>query len=54
VASDAQGYRAVRYGELPMHMLQAIKDLKAENDDLRQRLEQLEATLRRLEARAAK
>ena len=54
VATDAQGYRAVRYGDLPMHMLQAIKDLKTENDDLRQRLELLEAMLRRLETRPTK
>lgn len=54
VAADAQGYRAVRYGDLPMHMLQAIKDLKTENDELRQRLEQVEAALRRLDTRRSK
>ncbi len=54
VTSDEQGYRAVRYGDLPMHMLQAIKDLKAENDALKLRLEQLEAALGRVEARVSR
>jgi hypothetical protein len=54
VTTDEQGYRAVRYGDLPMHMLQAIKDLKSENDELRQRLAQLESRLRGVEARDAR
>ena len=54
VTTDEHGYKAVRYSALPLHMLQAIKDLKAENDALRQRLEQVEATLDRLEKRADK
>lgn len=49
VTTDEKGYKAVRYHALPMHMLQAIKDLKSENDGLRQRLEQQEERLRRLE-----
>ena len=54
VTADDQGYKAVRYNALPFHMLQAIKDLKAENDELKQRLEQQEARLRRLEGQQAK
>ena len=54
VTTDEQGYKAVRYNALPFHMLQAIKDLKAENDELKQRLEQQEARLRRLEAQQAR
>ena len=54
VTTDEHGYKAVRYSALPLHMLQAIKELKAENDALRQRLEQIEAMLGRLEARAGK
>ena len=50
VTSDEQGYKAVRYSALPMHMLQAIKDLKAENDELKQHVEQQNERLRRLEA----
>ena len=54
VTTDEQGYKAVRYNALPFHMLQAIKDLKAENDELKQRLEQQEERLRRLEGAASK
>ena len=48
VTTDDQGYKAVRYGALPMHMLQAIKDLKAENDEAE------EERLRRLESVASR
>ena len=54
VTADDQGYKAVRYNALPFYMLQAIKDLKAENDELKQRLEQQEQRLRRLEAQGSK
>ena len=54
VTTDDQGYKAVRYSALPMHMLQAIKDLKAENDELKERLTQQEERLRRLEGAASK
>ncbi len=58
VATDAEGYKAVKYQQLPFYLLQAIKDLraekdeaikdlKAENDDLKARLQRLEAALRR-------
>ncbi len=36
VSEDEQGYKVVRYNELPFVMLQAIKDLKAENEELKQ------------------
>lgn len=49
VTTDDQGYKAVRYSALPLHMLQAIKELKAENDSLKQLLQAQEARLRRLE-----
>ena len=49
VVTDEQGYKAVKYSALPMYMLQAIKDLKTENDALRRRLEEQEARLLRLE-----
>jgi len=49
VTTDEQGYKAVRYNALPLHMLQAIRELKAENDTLKERLEQQEERLRRLE-----
>ena len=46
VTTDENGYRAVRYNELPFHMLQAIKELKAENDDLKARLAAIESALK--------
>ena len=49
VTTDEQGYKAVRYHALPMVLLQAVKDLKAEHDDLKGRLELQEEQLRRLE-----
>lgn len=49
VVTDEQGYKAVKYSALPLYMLQAIKDLKTENDALRRRLEEQEARLLRLE-----
>jgi len=37
-----QGYRAVDYGRMTAVLIEAIKELRAENDELRQRLESLE------------
>jgi hypothetical protein len=36
VATDERGYKAVNYSELPLLLLQAVRELKAENDSLRQ------------------
>lgn len=46
VTTDKEGYRAVKYSELPLHMLQAIKELKAENDELKARLSALESAIK--------
>jgi hypothetical protein len=54
VTTDDQGHKAVRYSALPMHMLQAIKDPKAENDELTGRLAQQEERLRRVEGAASR
>jgi len=43
VSVDAKGLRQVNYSELPYLMLQAIRELKAENDTLRGEVEQLNA-----------
>ncbi len=55
VVTDAQGYRAVNYSRLPLLAIQAVKELKAENDvlraqnaDLATRLEAIERTLQEL------
>lgn len=52
VRTDAEGYRAVNYSKLPLLTLQAVKELKAENDALRTRQAGLEARLAALEAAA--
>lgn len=43
VTTDETGFKAVRYSALPLYMLQAIKELKAENDQLKARLSALES-----------
>lgn len=45
VTTDAEGYKAVNYSKLPLIALQAIKELKSENDTLK---EQLGGVLQRL------
>ncbi len=52
VVTDARGYRAVNYSRLPLVAIQAVKELKAENDilraqnaDLATRLEAVERSL---------
>jgi len=42
VSVDKDGFKNVNYSELPYLMLQAIRDLKAENDNLRDRIQRLE------------
>jgi len=51
VTMDDKGYRAVRYNQLPFHMLQAIKDLKSENDALKVANDRMTAQLKEQEAR---
>src|SRR5262249_50413764 len=36
ITEDAEGYKAVNYSKLPLLTLQAVKELKAENDQLKQ------------------
>lgn len=42
VTNSDNGYKAVNYNALTAVLLQAVKELKAENDALKQRLEALE------------
>jgi hypothetical protein len=51
VTTDETGYKAVRYSALPLHMLQAIRELKAKNDDLEARLAAMEDLLKRLQSK---
>jgi hypothetical protein len=47
VSTDDQGYKSVDYSRLPLLAIQALKELKARNDDLERRLAVLEAALAR-------
>jgi hypothetical protein len=49
VSVDEAGFKRVNYSELPYLMLQAIRDLKAENDHLREQLKAGEERFRRIE-----
>jgi hypothetical protein len=43
VATDDRGYKTVNYSQLPLLLLQAVRELKADNDALRSELEALKA-----------
>lgn len=47
VSTDAEGFRAVNYSQLPLLAIQAIGELKAWNDEMERRVEALEAARRR-------
>jgi hypothetical protein len=47
VVKDPDGFRAVRYNNLPMLMLQAIRELKEENDMLKRAVAALEEQMNR-------
>jgi hypothetical protein len=42
VVTERDGYKAVDYSKLPLLTIQAVKELKAENDELKRRLTELE------------
>ncbi len=42
VAEDKQGFKVVHYHKLPLLMLQAIKELKEENDSFHQQTKERE------------
>ena len=45
VSTDSQGYKSVSYDTLVAPLIEAVKALKAENEDLKRRLETLEAAI---------
>lgn len=49
VTKDKEGYRAVNYSKLPLMMLQAIKEMKGEQDTLKQQNATLQTRLATLE-----
>jgi hypothetical protein len=50
VTTDEDGFLAVNYSKLPLYTVQAVKELKADNDRLRQQNDDLAARLAALEA----
>ena len=48
VATDSDGYKAVDYSKLPLLTIQAVKELKSENDALKQRVSELERLVNEL------
>ena len=53
ISEDARGFKAVNYSELPLLLLEAVRELKTGNDALRQRIQELEERSRSLERRLA-
>ncbi len=51
VSTDDDGYKAVNYSKLPLITLQAIKELKTENDALKAQLADVLQRLSEIEAR---
>jgi hypothetical protein len=52
VETDSDGFKAVDYSKLPLLTIQAVKDLKSENDVLKQRVTELERLVTELVAAA--
>jgi len=48
VVTHEDGYKAVDYSKLPLLTIQAVKELKAENDDLKKRVAELERLIREM------
>jgi hypothetical protein len=48
VATDGDGYKAVDYSQLPLLTIQAVKELKAENDALKARIAEIDPLKQRV------
>jgi hypothetical protein len=48
VVTREDGYKAIDYSKLPLLTIQAIKELKAENDDLRKRIAEIDELKQRI------
>ena len=46
--TGADGFKAVDYTKLPLLTIQAVKELKAENDALKRRTDELERLIAKL------
>jgi len=53
VETDKDGFKAVNYSKLPLFTIQAVKELKAENDALKQREREHDAELELVKQRLA-
>jgi len=53
VVSDEDGYKAVNYSKLPLLTIQAVKELKTENDAVKRRVDELNAENAALKRRVA-
>jgi len=53
VETDKDGFKAVNYSQLPLLTIQAVKELKAENDALKAETESLKQRMAELEKRLA-
>jgi hypothetical protein len=54
VVTNDDGLKAVDYSKLPLLTIQAVKDLKSENDSLKQRVSELERLVNELLAATAR
>jgi Chaperone of endosialidase len=54
VVTNVDGYKAVDYSKLPLLTIQAVKELKAENDALKLRIDELERLMTELLATAGR
>ena len=48
MAGDADGYKAIDYSKLPLLTIQAVKELKAENDELKHEIAELKRVMNEL------
>jgi len=53
VSEDENGFKKVNYSQLPYLMLEAIRELKAENDNLQGHVQADEERIRQMAARTA-
>ena len=54
VVTGADGFKTVDYSKLPLLTIQAVKELKSENDGLKQRVSELERLVKELLATSAR
>jgi hypothetical protein len=48
VTTDEKGFKAINYSKLPLYTIRAVSELKAENDNLRSKLERQQSQIDKL------